>query len=139
MIEPRLILLLDSRFFACLVRAVAVYPNQSIYQIVEADLFLLYSGRWHLAVQGKNGGRLYLWNGAALCISFLVIRVLAYALGMAHLWQLRLHWAGPGAPALHQVVVYLLAGGWLLNCYWMLAIMRGTIRALRRSTASKSE
>lgn len=90
-------------------------------------------------MQGKNSSRLYLWNGAALCISFLLIRVVGYGLGMAHLLQLRAHWAGPGAPPLHQGVVYLLAGGWLLNCYWMLAIARGTVRALRRGAASKAE
>lgn len=97
------------------------------------------AGRWHLAVQGKNSSRLYLWNGAALCLSFLLIRVLGYGLGMAHLLHLRPYWGGRGALLLQQGVIYLLAGGWLLNCYWMFAIARGTVRALRRSTVRKSE
>ena len=99
----------------------------------------LLGGRWHLAVQGKSSGRLYLWNGAALCLLFFLIRVLAYGAGMAHLWQLRQHWAAADAPALHRAVGALLAAGWMLNCYWMYAIVRGAMRALRRGASSKSD
>ncbi len=58
--------------------------------------------RWHLAVQGKKETHAYIANGAALCASFFLIRVVAYGAGLAHLWTLRRYWAAPGVPFLRR-------------------------------------
>ena len=64
--------------------------------------------RWHLAVQGKKEGRVYVLNGAALCASFFLIRIVAYGAGLAHLWTLRRYWTGPGIPVLRRRVAKAL-------------------------------
>ena len=63
--------------------------------------------RWHLAVQGRKETRNYVLNGAALCISFFLIRILAYGAGLGHLWTLRRYWMGPGVPYLRRRVPVL--------------------------------
>ncbi len=57
-----------------------------------------------MAVQGKKETRAYVWNGAALCFSFFLIRIVAYGGGLAHLWTLRRYWIGPGVPFLRRRV-----------------------------------
>jgi hypothetical protein len=53
-------------------------------------------------VQGKKETHAYIANGAALCASFFLIRVVAYGAGLAHLWTLRRYWAAPGVPFLRR-------------------------------------
>ena len=53
-------------------------------------------------MQGKKETRAYIANGAALCASFFLIRVVAYGAGLAHLWTLRRYWVAPGVPVLRR-------------------------------------
>jgi len=59
-------------------------------------------------VQGKKEIRAYVLNGAALCVSFFLIRIVAYGFGLTHLWTLRRYWIGPGIPFLRRRVRLLL-------------------------------
>ena len=53
-------------------------------------------------MQGKKETRTYVWTGAALCVSFFLIRIVAYGGGLAHLWTLQRYWMGPGIPFLRR-------------------------------------
>lgn len=95
--------------------------------------------RWHLAVLDRKEGNLYLLNGLLLTFLFFTARVICYGAGLWHLWGLRDVWAGPKEPVTNYVLVALFCLGYLLNLYWMQAILKGAIKALTRSKASKQK
>ncbi|KAK9915790.1 hypothetical protein WJX75_004146 [Coccomyxa subellipsoidea] len=94
--------------------------------------------RWHLAVIGQKDGTLYVANGVLLTILFFASRVVSYGAGMWHLWGLRDVWAAPGQDPLNTALVGLFFLGYVLNLYWMQAILNGVLRALSRSKPSKT-
>ncbi|BDA44408.1 probable TLC domain-containing protein 4 [Coccomyxa sp. Obi] len=94
--------------------------------------------RWHLAVTGHKDSSLYVANGVLLTILFFASRVVSYGAGMWHLWGLRDVWAAPGQPPFNPVLVGLFFLGYLLNLYWMQAILHGVVRALSRSKPTKT-
>jgi len=94
--------------------------------------------RWHLAVTGRKGERVYAINAALVAALFLIARVLCYGAGLADLLTPRAWavWAGPGKPAGHRAVVSLFAVGWALNLYWFNLILRAAARAMAGAPVS---
>ncbi|CAL5218506.1 g193 [Coccomyxa viridis] len=93
--------------------------------------------RWHLAVLGEKESNLYLINGLLLTFLFFSARVICYGAGLWHLWGLRDVWAGPKEPVTNYILVALFCLGYALNLYWMQAILKGAIKAVRRPTTKK--
>ncbi|ERN04320.1 transmembrane protein 56 isoform X2 [Amborella trichopoda] len=88
--------------------------------------------RWYLDVAGQKSLKLYLWNGFALFLGWLVCRILLFVF---FFWHMYIHFdqvkkiSSLGFYSLHTVPPILA----LMNVFWFWKILKGLIKTISKS------
>lgn len=85
--------------------------------------------RWLLALLKLKKSKLYFLNGLALLLSFFVTRVVMYFQGLKHLYKTRRIWIKESN--ILCGVVAGLCSMFVLNNFWFLRILRGSLAAIQ--------
>ncbi|KVH94150.1 TRAM/LAG1/CLN8 homology domain-containing protein [Cynara cardunculus var. scolymus] len=91
--------------------------------------------RWYLDVAGMKASKLYLWNGIAMFLGWLVARILLFGFFFYHIYNhidevRQVHTAA--FYSLH-IIPPVLA---VMNLFWFFKIAKGMVRTLRKKTHS---
>ncbi|KAL7583794.1 uncharacterized protein LOC111908449 [Lactuca sativa] len=90
--------------------------------------------RWHLDVAGMKSSKLYLWNGIAMFVGWLVARIVLFVFFFYHIYnhidQVR-QIKNAAFYSLHTIPPVLA----VMNLFWFFKIAKGMIRTLRKKKA----